>query len=308
MSFDNRAVDTIWMNGEFRDWQDAQIHVLSHVVNYGTGIFEGSRCYETDESRAIFRLESHIDRLFDSAAVLDIEIPYSKETLLEAAEELVRQNDLQSCYIRHNIIYGYHSLGLDTENVPIDTIIAAFPRETYLGEAGLTEGVEVEISPWRRMHSSQFPTQVKAVGTYVISALSKRHATANGYDEAILLDTEGNVAEGSGENVFVVNDGEIYTPGLDSSILPGITRDSIIQIAEDRGYDVTERRITTGQLYTADEVFFCGTAAEVTPVRSVDDVSIGDSTPGPVTTEMQKEFFRVVSGECESYDRWLRYV
>jgi len=308
MTLDERATETVWLNGEFVDWDDAQYHALSHVANYGTGVFEGSRCYETPEGPAVFRLDAHLDRLADSAAVLDIDLDYSTADLRAATLDLIRQNGLDSCYVRHNVSYGYGSLGLDTDDCPVNTLIAAMPRETYLGADAVAEGADVELSPWRRLHSSQFPTQVKAIGPYVMNALAKRHAVANGYDEAILLDVDGNVAEGSGENVFVVDDGRLYTPGLDSSVLPGITRRSLVRIARDRGYEVSETRLTTGQLYTADEAFLCGTAAEITPVRSVDDVTIGDGEPGPVTTELREAFFEAARGGDDRYRDWLRVV
>jgi len=308
MTLDERATETVWLNGEFVDWDDARYHALSHVANYGTGVFEGSRCYETPSGPAVFRLDAHLDRLADSASVLGIDLDYSPADLREATLDLIRRNGLDSCYVRHNVSYGYGSLGLDTDDCPVNTLIAAMPRETYLGADAVAEGADVELSPWRRLHSSQFPTQVKAIGPYVMNALAKRHAVANGYDEAILLDVDGNVAEGSGENVFVVDDGRLYTPGLDSSVLPGITRRSLVRIARDRGYDVTETRLTTGQLYTADEAFLCGTAAEITPVRSVDDVTIGDGEPGPVTTELREAFFEAARGADDRYRDWLRFV
>ena len=308
MSFEERAVDSVWLNGEFIEWENAQMHMLSHVANYGTGIFEGSRCYDTSSGPAVFRLEAHIDRLFDSARVFDIDVGYSKAELMDVTRELISRNDLDSCYIRHTVSYGYDSLGLDTEGCPVNTFIAAFPRETYLGEDAMQEGARVQLSPWRRIHSSQFPTQVKGIGLYVLSTLATRQAAKNGYDEAIILDRDGNVAEGCGENVFIVDDGRLHTPGLDSSILPGITRESIIRIAREQGYTVVEGDVTTGQLYTADEAFFCGTAAEVTPIRSVDDVRIGDGTPGPITRDVRQRFFEIVRGEHEPYHDWLSFI
>ncbi|MFB6161268.1 MAG: branched-chain amino acid transaminase [Haloferacaceae archaeon] len=308
MSLDDHDVDEIWMDGEFVDWADATIHALAHVANYGTGVFEGSRCYRTDRGPAIFRLDAHLDRLWDSASIMGMDPSHDRATVRDATTALLARNGLDSAYIRHNTFYGYSSLGLDTSDNPVRTLVAAFPRGTYLGEDALETGAEVEISPWRRLHSSQFPTQAKAVGIYAMATLAKRHAVANGYDEAVMLDADGNVAEGSGENLFVVSDGRLYTPGLDASILPGITRDSLVTLARDAGYEVEVGPVTTGQLYTADEAFMCGTAAEVTPIRSVDDVTIGDGTRGPVTADLQERFFEVVRGEREAYHDWLTFV
>jgi branched-chain amino acid aminotransferase len=308
MSLDDLDVDEIWMDGEFVDWADATIHVLAHVANYGTGVFEGSRCYETADGPALFRLDAHLDRLWDSAAILGMEPPHEKATVREATLSLIERNGLESAYVRHNSFYGYSTLGLDTSDNPVRTVAAAFPRGTYLGEDALERGAAVELSPWRRLHSEQFPTQAKAIGIYVTSALAKRHAVANGYDEAILLDADGNVAEGSGENLFVVEDGVLRTPGLDASVLPGITRDSLLTLARDMGYEVEIGDVTTGQLYTADEAFMCGTAAEVTPIRRVDDVTIGPGRRGPVTEALQERFFEVVAGERPAYEDWLTRV
>lgn len=302
-------VETLWMNGEIIPWAEAQIHALSHSANYGSGVFDGTRAYETPDGPAVFRHDDHIDRLENSAKLLDIDFDYEKDTLKEAARDLIRQNDLGDAYIRQNISYGYHSLGVaPPEDCPVNTLVAAFPWGTYLGEDALMHGARVELSPFRRIHSSQFPTAAKTMGIYTIAMLSKQRAIANGYHEAILLDMEGNVAEGSGENLFVVHDNTLYTPGLDASILPGITRQSIMTLAEDLGYDVKEQRITTGELFTADELFFCGTAAEVTPIREVDNTQIGAGEPGPVTKELQDEFFAVVRGNREEYRDWLDYV
>lgn len=309
MSFEEMDVETLWMNGTYMDWNEAQIHALSHGANYGSGVFDGTRCYETPDGPAVFRLSDHVQRLEDSATLLSIPFEYSKAELAEITRELVRRNDLGSAYIRHNISYGYHSLGVaPPSDCPINTLVAAFPWETYLGEEALQRGATVELSPYRRIHSSQFPTKAKTMGLYAIAMLSKKRAQANGYHEAILLDAEGNVAEGSGENLFVVNDGSLYTPGLDASILDGITRRSVIRLARDLGYTVVEKRLTTGELFTADELFFCGTAAEITPIRHVDHTTIGDGEPGPITKVIQETFFEVVAGEHEEYQDWLDYV
>lgn len=309
MSFADMDVETLWMNGEIIPWEEAQVHALSHGANYGSGVFDGTRAYETPDGPAVFRHDDHIDRLEDSAKLLDIEFEYEKETLKDAARELIRQNDLADAYIRQNISYGYHSLGVaPPDDCPVNTLVAAFPWGTYLGEDALKHGARVQLSPYRRIHSSQFPTAAKSMGIYTVAMLSKQLAVENGYDEAILLDMEGNVAEGSGENLFVVNDGTLYTPGLDESILPGVTRRSVMTLAEDLGYEVEVRRITTGELFTADELFFCGTAAEITPIREVDNTEIGSETPGPITKELQNLFFDVVHGKEEDYHHWLDHV
>ena len=309
VSFDDMDVETLWMNGEIIPWEDAQIHALSHGANYGSGVFDGTRAYETPDGPAVFRHDDHVNRLENSAKLLDIDFEYDKETLKQAARALIRQNELADAYIRQNISYGYYSLGVaPPDECPINTLIAAFPWGTYLGEDALKHGARVQLSPYRRIHSSQFPTAAKSMGLYTISMLSKQLANENGYHEAILLDVEGNVAEGSGENLFVVHDDTLYTPGLDASILPGITRRSVITLAEDLGYDVRKKRITTGELFTADEIFFCGTAAEITPVREVDNTQIGRGEPGPLTKELQDVFFEVVHGERDEYRDWLDYV
>jgi branched-chain amino acid aminotransferase len=308
MGFDEMDVDTIWLDGEFVDWDDAQVHVLTHALHYGTGVFEGVRCYDTEDGPAIFRWEDHLERLYQSGKPYDIEIPYEPEELTAATMELIEGQDLESCYIRPIAFYGYDRLGLSPQGIPVQTAIACWPWGTYLGEEAITEGVDVMISSWRKYASSQIPTNAKTTGTYVNSVLAGEEARRNGYTEALVLNKEGNVAEGPGENVFLVNDGEIYTTGLSESILDGITRRSVIEVAEDLGYTVHETSISRGELYTADELFFTGTAAEVTPIRSVDDNDIGNGTRGPVTEEIQQRFFDVVEGRVEGYDDWFTYV
>jgi branched-chain amino acid aminotransferase len=309
MGFDEMDVDTIWMDGEFVDWDDAQTHVLTHSLHYGTGVFEGARCYDTERGPAIFRWEEHLDRLYRSGRPLDHSIEFEPEELTEATLELIRRQDLQSCYIRPLVYYGYNSLGVSPRDCPTRTTIACWPWGAYLGEEALEEGVDVMVSSWRKHHSSQIPTNVKATGPYINSMLAGEEARSNGYVEAIVLNKEGDVAEGPGENVFMVNDGEIYTPGLSESILQGITRDTVITLAEDLGYDVhDEASISRGQLYTADELFFTGTAAEVTPIRTVDDNEIGNGSRGPVTEELQSRFFEVVERRTDEYDDWFLYV
>ncbi|XGI83555.1 branched-chain amino acid transaminase [Halorutilales archaeon Cl-col2-1] len=301
-------VDKIWMDGDLKDWEDAQIHVLSHVVHYGSGVFEGIRCYDTVRGPAVFRHRDHYERFHNSADALGIDLDYSVEELVDATHEVIEENGLESCYIRPVAFYGYNSLGVDPSDCPVRTAIAAWPWGAYLGEDAIKNGVEVQVSSWRRYHSSQMPTTAKINGGYVNSLLSKTEALERGYEESIMLNKEGDVAEGSGENLFMVDDGTIYTPGLGSSVLNGITRRSVVQIANDLGYEVVEKSISRGELYNADELFFTGTAAEVTPIRKVDDVVVGEGTRGSITEEIQSTFFDVVEGERPEYDAWLDFV
>ncbi|MFC7156401.1 branched-chain amino acid transaminase [Halomarina halobia] len=309
MAFADMDVDTIWMDGEFLDWDDAQVHVLSHGLHYGTGVFEGVRCYDTERGPAIFRWEEHLDRFYASGKPYGLEIEHSREELTEATTELIRRQDLESCYIRPLAFYGYDSLGVSPGNCPTRTMIACWPWGAYLGDEALEDGVDVMVSSWRKHASSQIPTNAKATGPYINSLLAGEEARSNGYVEAILLNKEGNVAEGPGENIFMVNDGEIYTPGLAESILDGITRRTAIQLARELGYTVhDEATISRGQLYTADELFFTGTAAEVTPIRSVDDNAIGEGTRGSVTEDVQSAFFDLVERRVDDHDDWFLYV
>ncbi|MFP4626046.1 MAG: branched-chain amino acid transaminase [Natronomonas sp.] len=309
MGFDEMDVDTIWMDGDFVDWDDAQVHVLTHSLHYGTGVFEGARCYDTVDGPAIFRWEEHLDRLFDSAKVMELDIGHSREELTDATMELIRTQDLESCYIRPLVFYGYDSLGVSPTECPTRTMIACWPWGAYLGEEAIEEGVDVMVSSWRKHSSSQIPTNMKATGPYVNSMLAGEEARRNGYVEAILLNSEGKVAEGPGENIFMINDGELYTTGLSESNLDGITRNTVIELAQNLGYPVNaEASIARGQLYTADELFFTGTAAEVTPIRTVDDVQIGNGTRGPITEEIQSKFFDLVDGRLDGYDEWLLEV
>jgi branched-chain amino acid aminotransferase len=309
MSFDEMDVDTIWQDGEFVDWDDAQIHVLSHGLHYGTGIFEGVRCYDTEKGPAIFRWDEHLDRFYQSGQPYNMEIPYSREELTEATLELVRRQGLESCYIRPIAFYGYDSLGVSPRDCPVEVAIAAWPWGTYLGEDALERGVDVMVSSWRKHASSQIPTNAKTTGLYVNSLLAGEEARRNGYVEAIVLNKEGQVAEGPGENIFLVRDGEIYTPGLSQSILDGITRQTAITLARERGYTVhDDATISRGELNTADELFFTGTAAEVTPIRKVDNVVIGDGSRGPVTEELQQAFFDLVERRTDDHEEWFTYV
>ena len=302
-------VDTIWQDGDFVDWDDATVHVLTHGLHYGTGIFEGVRCYDTDNGPAIFRWDEHLDRFYQSAKPYDMEVPFSREELTEATLELLRREELRSCYIRPVAFYGYGSLGVSPEENPVNAAIAAWPWGTYLGEEALERGVEVMISSWRKYASSQVPTNAKTTGLYVNSLLAGEEARRNGYTEAIVLNKEGQVAEGPGENIFLVRDGEIYTPGLSQSILDGITRNTVIELARERGYTVYDQAsISRGELNTADELFFTGTAAEVTPIRKVDNVTIGDGSRGPVTEELQQAFFDLVERRTDAHEEWFTYV
>jgi branched-chain amino acid aminotransferase len=304
-----QGVDELWMDGEFVDFDDAQIHVLTHGLHYGSGIFEGVRCYDTVDGPAIFRWEEHLERFYESGKPYDLDIPFEPEELTDATVELIRREELESCYIRPIAFYGYNSLGVSPKQCPTRVAIGVWPWGAYLGEDALENGVDVMVSSWRKHASSQIPTNVKATGPYINSMLAGEEARGNGYVEAIVLNKEGNVAEGPGENLFLVRDGEIYTPGLAESILDGITRRTVIDLARDLGYTVhDEATVSRGELYTADELFFTGTAAEVTPVRSVDDNEVGPGTKGPVTDEVQSEFFDLVEGKLDGYDDWFTYV
>ncbi|MFB6160129.1 MAG: branched-chain amino acid transaminase, partial [Haloferacaceae archaeon] len=280
-----------------------------HGLHYGTGIFEGARCYDTENGPAIFRWDAHLDRFFASGKPYDMELPHDREELTEATMELIRRQDLESCYIRPVAFYGYDSLGVSPKGCPERVAIAVWPWGTYLGEDALENGVEVMVSSWRKHASSQIPTNAKTTGLYVNSMLAGEEARRNGYTEAIVLNKEGQVAEGPGENLFLVRDGEIYTPGLSQSILDGITRQAVIELARDRGYTVHDDAvISRGELNTADELFFTGTAAEVTPIRQVDNVTIGDGGRGPVTEEIQRAFFDLVERRVDAHDDWFTYV
>ena len=309
MGFDEMDVDTIWQDGDFVDWDDATVHVLTHALHYGTGIFEGVRCYDTDEGPAIFRWDEHLERFFQSGDPYDMELPFSRAELTEATLELLRREELESGYIRPVAFYGYGSLGVSPKDNPVNVAIAAWPWGAYLGEEALENGVEVMISSWRKHASSQIPTNAKTTGLYVNSLLAGEEARRNGYTEAIVLNKEGNVAEGPGENIFLVRDGELYTPGLAQSILDGITRNTVIELARERGYTVHDQAtISRGELNTADELFFTGTAAEVTPIRKVDNVTIGNGSRGPVTEELQQAFFDLVERRTDAHEEWFTYV
>jgi branched-chain amino acid aminotransferase len=300
-----QETEKIWMNGEFVDWADAKVHVGVHGLHYGAGVFEGIRCYETPKGPAVFRLDDHLRRLHNSARLLYMEIPYSHEELREVCHELISINGLPECYLRPIAFYGYGQLGVAARDNPVETVIMSWPWGAYLGEEGLSTGIRAKISSWQRIGPNVIPHVSKATGIYLNSMLAVTEAIRAGYDEAILLTAEGYVADGSGENIFVIKDGKIATPELANSILPGITRDTVIQIAQDLGYTVEETQVIRSDLFLADEVFMCGTAAEVTPLRSVDDVEIG---VGPITLEIQKAYLDTVRGKSERWAQWLDYA
>jgi branched-chain amino acid aminotransferase len=297
--------DKIWMNGEFVDWDEARIHVASHGLHYGSGVFEGIRCYETPRGPAIFRLREHLERLDHSARILYMDLPYSRDELRAATHELVARNGLPSCYLRPMAFYGYGELAVGAQGNPVDVVILSFPWGAYLGEEGQRTGITTKISSWERIGPNVIPHAAKATGVYLNSLLATTEARRAGYDEAIMLNAEGYVADGPGENIFVVRNGRIRTPPLSMSILPGITRDTIIQIAQDLGFVVDETLLVRTDLYVADEVFLCGTATEVAPVRAVDDRELG---VGPVTLELQKAYLAAVNGIDERWSHWLDVV
>jgi branched-chain amino acid aminotransferase len=301
-----QPVDKVWMNGELVDWADATVHVLSHGLHYGTGVFEGIRCYETARGPAAFRLRDHFERMQRSAKIFLMEIPYSIDELVIATRDLIAVNELDSCYIRPIAFRGYGAMGLNPESNPVDVSIAVWPWGTYLGEAALEHGVRMTVSSWRRHDPNIIPPQAKVTGAYINSAMAKLEAVRAGYDEAVMLNPQGFVSEATGENIFVVLDGELFTPPLVSGPLAGITRSSIMRIAADLGMPVTERQLTRSDLYTAEEIFCTGTAAEVTPVREVDERAIGE--PGAITVAIQHKYFEIIKGEDEKYFDWLDFL
>jgi branched-chain amino acid aminotransferase len=300
-----RETEKIWMNAELVDWVDAKVHVGSHGLHYGSGVFEGIRAYETPKGTAVFRLTDHLERLRNSARLLHMDLPYSLEDLRTACHELIAANGLPECYLRPIAFYGYGELGVSAMGNPIDVVIMSWPWGAYLGEDGLKNGITAKISSWVRIGPNVIPHVAKATGVYLNSMLAVTEANRAGYDEAILLTAEGYVADGSGENVFIVKDGEIFTPDLSTSILPGITRDTVIQIAQDLGYKVHQKSLIRSDIYLADEAFMTGTAAEVTPLRAVDDVEIG---VGPITLELQENYLDTARGRSERWAQWLEYA
>jgi branched-chain amino acid aminotransferase len=300
-----QPVEKVWMDGKLVDWEDAKIHVLTHALHYGSGVFEGIRAYETSKGPGIFRLTDHIKRLFRSAQVYLIEIPFSQDELIQAAKETVRSSGLKSCYVRPIVYHGYGEMGLNPLNAPVNVAIGVWPWGTYLGEDCLENGARLIVSSWRRPDPNVLPNTAKTTGQYVNSGLAKVEAVKGGYDDAIMLGPDGTVAEGTGENIFIVRDTTLLTPPESAGILMGVTRDSVKTIARDLGYDIIERKLVRSDIYTADEVFLSGTAAEVTPVREVDDRPIGSGTRGPVTKEIQQTYFSAVKGDIEKYARWI---
>jgi branched-chain amino acid aminotransferase len=296
----------IWMDGDLVDWDEAKIHVLAHSLHYGSGVFEGIRAYPTSRGPAVFRLTDHMRRLHDSAGLLMMEIPYSVEELVEATKETVRVNGVESCYIRPLAFLGYGEMGLNPLPCPVNVSIAVWPWGSYLGDEGLKHGVRMKISSWRRMDPNINPTAAKGTGIYVNSSLAKVEALKGGYDEAILLNTSGSVSEATGENIFIVKDGVLITPPLSAGALDGITRNSVITIARDLGYEVRESEMLRTDLYLADEAFLSGTAAEIVPIREIDDRPIGD--PGEVTRKIQETYFAIIHGDVEKYADWLEHA
>lgn len=298
----------IWYNGKFVDWKDANTHILSHAIHYGSSVFEGIRCYKTKKGSAIFRLKDHICRLYDSAKIYRINIPYTKEESANAIIETVRINKLEECYIRPIVFRGYGEMGVDPSNCPVCYAIAAWNWGKYLGEDKIEKGISVRISSWRRPAPDTIPTLAKAGGNYLNSQLIKMEATADGFDEGIALDVNGYVSEGSGENIFMIRNGVIYTPPTSASILAGITRHCIFTIARDSGIRIEQHFLPRESLYIADEVFLTGTAAEITPVVKIDNIIIGTGTRGPITEKIQNIFFKIIQGEIEDKFGWLTYI
>jgi len=300
-----RETEKIWMNGDLVDWNDARVHVGTHGLHYGSGVFEGIRAYETAKGSAVFRLTDHLKRLENSAHLLGMELAYSVEALRQACHDVIAANGLPECYLRPIAFFGYGELGVSAVGNPVDVVIMSWPWGAYLGEDGLKNGIRAKISSWQRIGPNVIPHVAKATGVYLNSMLAVTEANRAGYDEAILLTAEGYVADGSGENVFIVKDGELFTPDLSTSILPGITRDTVIQIAQDLGYTVHEKSLIRSDLYLADEAFMTGTAAEVTPLRAVDDVEIG---VGTITLQIQEAYLDTARGRSERWAQWLEYA
>lgn len=297
----------IWMDGEFVDWADANVHILTHTLHYGTGAFEGIRCYRTKKGPAIFRLKEHVERLFDSCRILNMHIPFTQAQITRAVKDSVKVNGLKECYIRPLVYLGYGAMGLYAKDNPVRVAIAVWPWGAYLGEDGIKNGIRVKVSSYARLHVNVTMTKSKTCGDYVNSTLAKSEAVACGYDEALILDTNGLVSEGTGQNIFIVRDGVLMTPPL-PSVLEGITRKSIIEMAGKLKIPVRETNFTRDEVYIADEAFFTGTAAEVTPIREVDGRTIGNGKPGPFSKKLQSRFFKIVKGETIAHKAWLTYV
>lgn len=300
-----QPTEAIWKNGNLVPWKDATVHVMTHGLHYGTGAFEGIRCYNTVNGPAVFRLKEHMERLLTSAKAINLTLPYTADQLCKAAKDTVKANKLDSCYIRPIAFYGVSGIGVNPMGYPVETFIIAFPMGAYLGDEGLKNGIRVHTSSWHRVSNGSVPATAKVCGDYLNGALAVMESKANGFDETLMLNELHMVAEGSGENIFLVRKGKILTPPLNAGILPGITRESVMELATDLGYDVREQNFARSELYLADELFFTGTAAEVTPIREVDRRSVGEGRPGPVTKAIQTKFLDVVKGKDEKYLRWL---
>lgn len=305
MSFADRD-GVIWLDGELVPWREAKVHVLTHTLHYGMGVFEGVRAYETAQGPAIFRLADHTKRLFNSAKILNMPMAYSPAQLDEAQKSVVKENNLNSAYLRPMCFYGSEGMGLRADNLKVHTMVAAWPWGAYLGEDGLNKGIRIKTSSFTRHHVNVTMCKAKANGNYMNSMMALQEALTDGYDEALLLDVDGFVAEGSGENIFIVRDGLIFTPDL-TSALDGITRNTIFVLAREMGYDIIEKRITRDEVYIADEAFFTGSAAEVTPIRELDNRSIGNGGRGPITEKLQAKYFDVVEGRSEEHNHWLTH-
>ena len=301
-------VEKIWFDGELVDWHEAKIHVLSHALHYGSGVFEGIRAYETARGPAVWHLEEHLRRLFRSAKLYHMEIPFSIEALTEATKEVIRANGLSACYVRPLVVRGYGEMGVNPLQAPVNTIIAVWPWGAYLGEEALEQGVRIKISSWRRNPQNSLPAAAKATGQYINSVLAKVESLKAGYDEAIMLNEAGQITDGSGENVFIVRGGDLITPPIHAGCLDGITRGTVITLARELDIRVREEVLVRTDLYNADEAFFTGTAAEITPIREVDDRIVGEGHRGPVTKELQGAFFAASKGESELHADWLTYV
>ena len=300
-----KQADLIWMNGDLVPWDEAKVHVLTHGLHYGTGVFEGVRCYDTELGPAVFRHQDHVERLFRSAELYYMPIPYTREQIRAATLDLIARNGLRECYIRPLVFRGAGVMGLFPLEAPVDVAIAVWEWGAYLGEEGKRDGIRAKVSSWRRISSDSLIPQAKASGQYLNSVLAKIESHKAGYEEGILLDEHGNVCEGTGENIYVVRDGVVLTPPHTASILDGISRRSITQIARDLGFTVVERDLARAELYLADEVFVCGTAAELTPIREIDDHTIGDGRPGEITRAVQRTFEDALHGRAERYREWL---
>ena len=298
----------IWFNGEIVPWEDANIHVMSHVLHYGSAVFEGIKCYNSENGPAIFRLEDHIKRLFISGDKYGLVIPYTVNELTKACVEIVAVNDFENCYIRPIAFYGYDTLGVHPKDCPVEVAIASFFWGAYLGEDGVQNGVNITVSPWKRLSLEAFPTSAKASGQYLNSMLAVQDARERGYDEALLLNQNGNIAEGSGQNIFIVKDNKVITNDENASILMGITRETIIQLSKDMGIEVQIIDITQEMLLNADEAFFTGTASEITPIASIDDVPFGDGTPGQITLQLKEKYLNIIHGRDSQYNHWLTLV